>query len=650
MDEILWRPTEELRQDSLLASYLRFLPELGGPRTADYADLWAWSIRERAAFWASVWDFCGVIGERGGTVLENGEAMPGSRWFPEARLNFAENLLAGAAAGPGPALVFRGEDGRRRELGGAELAELTARLAARLRAWGIRPGDRVAAVLPNSVEAVIGMLAASSLGAVWSSCSPDFGAAGVLDRFGQIEPKVLIACDGYSYKGRRLDIRDKLERIRAGLPGLEQTLLVPFADPAAELAGAVRWPDALGDGPAPSLDFERLPFDHPLYVMFSSGTTGKPKCIVHGQGGTLLQHLKEHQLHSDLRPGDRVFYFTTTGWMMWNWLVSALASRATVLLFDGNPFHPGPEALWDFVAGERATFFGTSAKYLDACKKAGLEPARSHDLGALRTIASTGSPLVPESFDWVYAAVKPEVQLASISGGTDLISCFALGCPLLPVRRGELQCRGLGMAVEVWSPDGRPLIGEPGELVCTRSFPSMPTGFWNDPDGSRYRAAYFEHFPGVWRHGDWAELRPSGGMVIYGRSDATLNPGGVRIGTAEIYRQVEQIEAVEEAIVVGQDTGDGDQRVVLFVRLAAGRELDDALEDEIRARIRANASPRHVPAVIARVTDIPRTRSGKISEIAVRDVIHGRPVANTEALANPEALEQYRNRPELALD
>ncbi len=647
MNPVLWQPDPSAVERSATARFRQDLAAAGLADLDGFEALWAWSVADPAAFWGAWWEAAGVVGERGERVLEDPTAMPGARWFADARLNFAENLLAGQDGAP--ALVFRGEDGRRVELGREELRAQVGRLQRRLREWGVGPGDRVAAFLPNLPEAVVGMLAASSLGAVWSSCSPDFGVSGVLDRFGQVEPKVLLACDGYLYKGKPIDVRGKLGEIRAGLPSLERLVLVPFADPEAAVEGAVRWDEALA-GPPAAPAFTRLPFDHPLYIMFSSGTTGKPKCIVHGQGGTLLQHLKEHRLHVGLVPGERLFYFTTTGWMMWNWLVTGLASGATLVLFDGNPFHPGPEALWDLAVEEGVAVFGTSAKYLDACKKAGIAPRRSHDLGRMRAILSTGSPLVPESFDWIHEEVGPQIQVASISGGTDLISCFALGCPELPVRRGELQCRGLGMAVEVWDADGRPVVGEAGELVCTRPFPSMPTGFWNDPDGARYRAAYFEHFPGVWRHGDWVELTESGGMVIHGRSDATLNPGGVRIGTAEIYRQVEQVDEVEEAVVVGQDTGDGDQRVVLFLRLRAGHELDDALRQRLRATIRANATPRHVPAVIAQVQDIPRTRSGKISEIAVRDVIHGRPVKNTEALANPESLEEYRGRPELILD
>lgn len=507
------------------------------------------------------------------------------------------------------------------------------------------------------------MLAASSLGAVWASCSPDFGVAGVLDRFSQIQPKVLFAADGYLFKIERFDCCAKLDAIIAGLSSVEHVVMLPFTNDEAvwqwrHAANAEgdgphptrhSWAEALDVAPATQLKFRRLPFHHPLYIMFSSGTTGQPKCIVHGQGGTLLQHRKEHALHCDLRPGEKLFYYTTTGWMMWNWLVTALAGGVTIVLFDGNPFRPKTTALWDVVANEGIQVFGTSAKYLDACKKAGLTPKQSHNLQNLRAILSTGSPLMPESFDWVYAQVKSDLMLASITGGTDIVSCFALGCPIAPVRRGELQKRGLGMAVAVWDDQGNSLVGAPGELVCTKSFPSMPIGFWNDADGSRYRAAYFEFFPGVWRHGDWVEQTSHAGLIVYGRSDATLNPGGVRIGTAEIYRQVEQVDVVEEALVIGQDTGDGDQRVVLFVRLAEGVVLSEELIANIRSEIRANATPRHVPAIVLAVADIPRTRSGKISEIAVRDVVHGRRIKNTEALANPEALEYFRDRPELSL-
>jgi len=649
MAEILWQPDAARIAASRMASFAEAVgvPLVG--KDHGYDALWRWSVQNRERFWSAIWDTCSVVGEKGATVLGE-DVMPGADWFPEASLNFAENLLR--HDGPEDALIFRGEDGSRRCWSRTRLREAVRGLQQNMQAWGIQPGDRVAGFLPNSEHAVIAMLAASSLGAVWSSCSPDFGTRGVLDRFGQIEPKVLFAIDGYTFKGKPLSTSTKVEEIVACLPTLEHLVCIPFLGqgdlPAVEVRNHA-WEEVLLPDSTEALAFRRMPFAHPLYVMFSSGTTGQPKCIVHGQGGTLLQHRKEHALHCDLREGEKFFYFTTTGWMMWNWLVTGLAEGATLVLFDGNPFHPDPAALWDLVAEEGCAVFGTSAKYLDACKKAGLTPSSTHDLDALRLILSTGSPLVAESFDWVYAEVKQDVQLASITGGTDLISCFALGCPIAPVRRGELQKRGLGMAVQVWAELDQPIVGEAGELVCTESFPSMPTGFWNDPDGSRYHAAYFDFYPGVWRHGDWVALTPDQGMIVYGRSDATLNPGGVRIGTAEIYRQVEQIEAVEEAVVIGQDTGDGDQRVVLFVRLRPQAALDGELKDRIRKEIRANATPRHVPAVICAVEDIPRTRSGKISEMAVRDVVHDRAVKNTEALANPQALELYRDLPELAL-
>jgi len=655
---VLWQPTAAQVQQSQMAAFAEAvgLPIDPAAAEAGYERLYAWSIAEREAFWAAVWDFCGILGERGETILGD-DAMPGAAWFPEAKLNFAENLLA--RRDDFPALVFRGEDGRREQLSFAELAEQVRRLRAQLEAWGVVPGDRVAAFLPNLPAAVIGMLAASSLGAVWSSCSPDFGVDGVLDRFGQIEPKVLLAADGYLYKGKPLIEAEKLQRIVAGLPTLEHVVLVPFlgADGAEHAQDFVQaasqdcsrhlWPELLASAKDTPLTFAALPFAHPLYIMFSSGTTGKPKCLVHGQGGTLLQHRKEHQLHVNLRAGERLFYFTTTGWMMWNWLVSGLAQGATVVLYDGNPFFPDANAMWQMAAEENLEVFGTSAKFLDASKKAEVTPGQSHDLSALRAILSTGSPLVEESFSWVYEQVKQDLMLASITGGTDILSCFALGCPVVPVRLGELQRRGLGMAVEVWDSSGQAIIGEAGELVCTKSFPSMPTGFWQDDDGQRYHQAYFDTYPKIWRHGDWVELRESGGMVVYGRSDATLNPGGVRIGTAEIYRQVEQAPEVLEAVVIGQDTGDGDQRVVLFLRMQPGHRLSEGLSDQLRQRIRKHASPRHVPAIILEVQDIPRTRSGKISEIAVREVVHGRHVRNTQALANPEALKEFQSRSEL---
>jgi acetoacetyl-CoA synthetase len=522
------------------------------------------------------------------------------------------------------------------------------RVAAGLAGDGVGPGDVVAGFLPNLPEAVIAMLACASLGATWTSCSPDFGIRGVLDRFGQVQPKVLFTADGYHYAGKAIDSLAPIAGVLRELASVERVVVVPYARAAggaAEPAGSVDFADYGTRGIAPR--FERLPFDHPLYVLYSSGTTGVPKCIVHGAGGTLVQHLKEHRLHTDLKPGDRLFYFTTCGWMMWNWLASALASESTIVLYDGSPLHPGPAVLWQMAADEGVTIFGTSPRYLAALEKAGYRPRERHGLAVLRTVLSTGSPLAPEQYDFVAQAVGEDVQLASISGGTDIVSCFALGNPLLPVYRGELQCRGLGMKVEVWDDAGRAVTGEKGELVCTAPFPSMPVGFWNDPDGARYRAAYFERFPGVWHHGDYALATPRGGLVILGRSDAVLNPGGVRIGTAEIYRQVELVPEVLESVVIGQETGH-DVRVVLFVRLREGMELDEALRERIRRQIRANATPRHVPARILQVPEIPRTISGKVVELAVRETVHGRPVKNTDALANPGALEHFRGRPELA--
>jgi acetoacetyl-CoA synthetase len=649
MDQPLWRPSPARIAQANATAFIALVKRAWGADCADFPALWQWSVDNRDKFWVSLWDFAGVIAEtRGECVLVDGDKMPGAKWFPDARLNFAENLLR--RRDEGPAIVFRGETGERRELTSRALYDLVSRIAQALAAAGVRQGDRVAGYLPNIPESVACMLATASIGATWSSCSPDFGAAGIADRFGQIAPKLLFVADGYSYNGKFQDTLGKAREAVKGIAGLERTVVLPFAGPATDLAGlpgATAFADFIAPFPARDIAFRRLPFDHPLYILYSSGTTGKPKCIVHGAGGTLLQHVKELALHTDVKKDDRVFYFTTLGWMMWNWLVSALACEATLVLWDGSPFHPHPGVLFDVAEEERLTLFGTSAKYIDAAKKAGVAPIETHDLSALRTITSTGSPLVPESYDYVYTRVKKDVCLSSISGGTDIVSCFVVGNPIGPVWRGEIQARGLGLDVQVFDEAGRASVGVKGELVCAKPFPSMPVAFWNDPDGSRYRAAYFERFPGVWCHGDWAEITPRGGMIIYGRSDAVLNPGGVRIGTAEIYRQVEQIEEVEEAIAVGQDW-DGDSRVVLFVKLRPGRTLDARLEDAIKARIRAGASPRHVPARILQVPDIPRTRSGKITELAVRDVVHGRPVKNVEALANPEALEHFRARRELA--
>ena len=612
-----------------------------------YEDLYRFSIDRPADFWREVWSFCGIRGEMGKRVVVDLDKMPGAQFFPDARLNFAENVLRRRDSAPG--IIFNGE-GRLRSLSHAELYIEVARFAAALRKAGIRPGDRVAGYLPNLPETIIAALGAAALGAVWSSCSPDFGVQGVLDRFGQIEPRVLIAADGYFYGGKHYDVLPRVAEIVRALPTVEHTVIVPYASPQPSLAGISRsrlWREWVGTDQAPDLVFEQLPFNHPLYILYSSGTTGIPKCIVHGAGGTLIQHLKEHQLHCDIHHGDRVFYFTTCGWMMWNWLVTALASEATLLLYDGSPFHPTGTVLFDFAEENGMTLFGTSAKYIDALNKAGLSPIDTHRLETVRTMTSTGAPLAPESFSFVYDHIKRDLHLASISGGTDIVGCFVGGVPIAPVWRGEIQAHLLGMKVEVFDDEGHSLgPGEKGELVCTMPFPSMPTGFWNDPDGRKYHAAYFERYPGVWRHGDYVALTEHGGVIIYGRSDAVLNPGGVRIGTAEIYRQVEQLEDVVESLVIGQQW-DADERIVLFVRLREGSTLTPELQDRIRRRIREHTSPRHVPARIVQVTEIPRTKSGKIVELAVRDVVHGREIRNREALANPEALDQFRNRMEL---
>ncbi len=647
-DAPLWTPAPADIEAAPITAFMREAARVSGRGLSDYDDLHRWSIEDREAFWSLVWDYCGVIGEKGARVLVDGDRMPGASFFPDARLNFAENLLG--HPGDGEALVFRGEDKVAYRWSWRELRDAVSRLQQYLRAAGIGPGDRVAAMMPNMPETIAAMLAAASLGAVWSSCSPDFGVQGVLDRFGQIEPSIFIAPDGYWYNGKRIAVGEKVAEVLAKLPTVRKAVIVDYLGGAGELAASIDRAETLAEvleSHAPAeLAFERLPFAHPLYILFSSGTTGIPKCIVHSAGGTLLQHLKEHRLHAGIRPGDRFFYFTTCGWMMWNWLVSGLASAATLLLYDGSPFYPDGNAIFDFAQAERMTYFGTSAKFIDSVRKSGLKPAETHDLSSVRVISSTGSPLSPEGFAFVYEAIKEDVHLASISGGTDIAACFVLGVPTKPVWIGEIQGPGLGMAVDVWDDEGRPVRGEKGELVCTKAFPSMPPRFWNDPDGAKYHAAYFDRFDNVWCHGDFAEWTAHGGMIIHGRSDATLNPGGVRIGTAEIYNQVEQMPEVLEAICIGQ-AWDDDVRVVLFVRLAAGVALDSELEKRIRDRIRTGASPRHVPARIVAVADIPRTKSGKITELAVRDVVHGRGVKNKEALANPEALELYRDLPEL---
>lgn len=644
----LWTPSEAQIASAPLTEFMRAAERVSGRTFADYHDLHTWSVAEREAFWDLVWDFCGIIGEKGETVLADGDQMPGARFFPDARLNFAENLLK--KTGSSNAIVFRGEDQVERRLSWDELRAKVSQLQQLFVKLGVKQGDRIAAMMPNMPETVAAMLAAASIGAVWSSCSPDFGEQGVLDRFGQIEPVVFIVPDGYWYAGKAIEVADKVAAVAVKLRTLRKVLVVDYLgtaeDVAATIEGAEALETALQPFAAKAVTFERLPFAHPLYILFSSGTTGIPKCIVHSAGGTLIQHVKELRLHAGIVEGDRFFYFTTCGWMMWNWLVSGLSCGATLLLYDGSPFHPSGNVLFDFADAEKMTYFGTSAKFIDSVRKAELKPITTHDLSTVRTISSTGSPLSPEGFRFVYEGIKHDIHLASISGGTDIVSCFVLGVPTEPVWVGEIQGPGLGLAVDVWNDDGQPMRQEKGELVCTKAFPAMPIGFWNDPDGKKYHGAYFERFDNVWCHGDFAEWTEHGGMIIHGRSDATLNPGGVRIGTAEIYNQVEQMPEILEAICIGQDF-DNDVRVVLFVRLAPGVVLDEELEKKIKAKIRTGASPRHVPARIVAVTDIPRTKSGKITELAVRDVVHGRSVKNKEALANPEALDLFRDRPEL---
>lgn len=649
MSDTLWQPSAERIGKTRIDAFRRFVNQRHGLDIGDYPGLHQWSIDQREAFWQAIVDFFEVSFHQGAEcVLREGSQMPSAQWFPGATLNFAEHLLK--RRDDSVAVVAIAEDGQRQQLTYAELAAQVAGLQASLRAIGVGLGDRVVACMPNTWQTLVGMLATTSLGAVWSSCSPDFGTQGVIDRFGQIEPKVLITCAGYRYAGKDVDQGEKIDQILQRLPSLEQLLIVSGTRPQARAedyrtqARVSLWQDFYRSGGDPV--FVAVPFAHPLYILYSSGTTGVPKCIVHGTGGVLLQHLKEHGLHADLGPGQRLFYYTTCGWMMWNWLVSTLATGASLVLYDGSPFHPHNERLVDLIDSEAINAFGTSPKYLAALEKAGSRPRLSHRLDSLKTLLCTGSPLSPQSYDYVYRQIKADLCLASMSGGTDIVACFVAGNPVQAVRRGEMQGKGLGMAIEVWNDQGQPVLGEKGELVCTRHFPSIPVGLWNDPDQSRLRDSYFKLFPGVWAQGDYAEQLADGGWLIHGRSDAVLNPGGVRIGTAEIYRQVEKLEQVLESLAIGQ-SWEQDVRVVLFVRLQESEVLDDALRERIRQVIRSNTTPRHVPARILAVTDIPRTISGKIVELAVRNVVHGLPVKNTDALANPEALEQFRDREEL---
>jgi acetoacetyl-CoA synthetase len=639
----LWQPDQERIQQSNLQHFMAEVNRFHGLQLHSYAQLYQWSVEKTTRFWPLVWQHCGVKGELGNIVAENRQEMQRTRWFPDSRLNFAENLLR--RQDDTPAIISRIEGSPSHTLSWRELADQVARLAQWLRGQGIGRGDVVAAYLPNIAETVVAMLATTSLGAIWTSTSPDFGEASVVERFGQTRPRVLFAVDGYRYNGKAIDIQDKVAGVVSQIDSIEQTVMIPLLGHPLQLGHG--WRQILASQPDASLQFEPMAFNDPLYILYSSGTTGKPKCIVHGIGGTLLQHLKEHQLHCDIKPGERIFYFTTCGWMMWNWLVSALASGATLVLYDGSPFYPDGNVLWDLARDEEVALFGTSAKYLDALHKQGYTPIKTHQLPQLRLICSTGSVLSPEGFDYVYQQIKQDVQLSSISGGTDICSCFVIGNPISPVYRGESQGRGLGLAVQVFNEAGQPVQGEKGELVCTKPFPAQPIGFWGDASGDKYHAAYFERFDNIWCHGDWIELTPTGGILFYGRSDATLNPGGVRIGTSEIYRYVEQLEEVEESIVIGQQWQQ-DERVVLFVKLKPGLMLDEALRERIRQQVRQHCTARHVPARILQVDAIPRTKSGKIVELAVREVVHNRPVNNTHALADPEVLSQYRDRPELA--
>ena len=650
MSKLLWQPSEERKASTNIAKFMTFVNERHGSSISTYDALHAYSVSAQEKFWSDIWDFCGVKAEtQGERVIEDGDKMPGARYFPDSRLNYAENMLQ--RRDDKVTLVFRGEDKVRREVTARELHDDVSRMHAALAAFGLQAGDRVCGITPNMPETIVAFLGAVSLGGTWSSCSPDFGVQGVLDRFGQVEPRVLVVCDGYYYNGKTHNIGDKVREIASQLPTVEQVVIIDYIGEAEALAASLDNAVTLDGFMAPhtpgEIAYTQLPFDHPIYILFSSGTTGVPKCIVHTQGAALLKHMVEQTLHTDIKEDDKLFYFTTCGWMMWNWLVSALATGCTMLLYDGSPFYPNEKVIFDFADETGMTIFGTSAKYIDAVKKTGWEPKTTHSLETVRMMCSTGSTLAPESFDFVYDSIKSDIHLASMSGGTDICGCFVSGNPMAPVYRSEIQANGLGMGTNVYDDDGTPCPpGVKGELVCDKAFPSMPLMFWNDPDGAKYHAAYFDRFDNVWCHGDFAEWTEHGGMIIHGRSDATLNPGGVRIGTSEIYAQVEKLPEVIEGLCIGQ-SWDDDTRIVLFVRLADGVTLDEELVKKIKTQIRTGASPRHVPGVVVAVDDIPRTKSGKITELAVRDVVHGREVKNKEALANPEALELFKNIPQL---
>lgn len=644
MSTPIWKPNESQILNANVTKFISFVNQERGLKLSNYWDLHQFSIDHSDNFWRLCADYCGAVGDFSGPERV-GESMVDTQWFPEAKLNFAETMLS--RRDEKDAIVFRGENKIELRLSFSDLYLQVAKVQSHMRSCGVGPGDRVAAFLPNHPAAIIGMLATTSIGAIWSSCSPDFGRQGVLDRFGQIEPKMIFVVDGYYYNGKAHDTIERVKSFLDDLPSVEKVVMVEYIQTyTGDIENCSTLLEITSNLPDKEVEFKQVPFDHPLYILYSSGTTGAPKCIVHGHGGTLLQHLKEQQLHADIRKDDRVFYFTTCSWMMWNWLVSALASKATLMLYDGSPFYPGAKALWDFAEAEKFTLFGTSAKYIEALQKVGFSPKSGRNLEALRGMASTGSPLSAEGYDFVYSEIKDDLHLASISGGTDIVSCFVLGVPTLPVYRGEIQAPGLGMDVQVWNDEGESVRQQRGELICAQSFPSRPVFFWRDEGGQKYYSAYYEHFEGVWAHGDFAEITKHGGVVIYGRSDAVLNPGGVRIGTAEIYRQVDKIEAVLESIVIGQEWKN-DVRVVLFVKMREGQELTDSLIQEIKLVIRTECTPRHVPAKILEVGDIPRTKSGKIVEISVRDIVHGLEIKNKESLANPEALEFFKNREEL---
>lgn len=642
---VVWTPSQDQILNSNLKKFTEFVEENTGKHFKSYDELHHFSI-SNPEFWRFIIEFCKVEGEWNGPIYE-GENIFSAQWFPQSKLNFAENMLKNRS--DNEALIFRCEDRISKTLSFAELYNQVSKTAQHLKELGVTKGDRVAGFLPNFAGSIVAMLATASVGAIWSSCSPDFGEQGVIDRFGQIEPKVLFCVDGYFYNGKTHNCLDKIKSFTARLPSLKQVVVFDYASLSnIVINNSISYQEILENYEAIEIGFERVGFDHPLYIMYSSGTTGVPKCIVHGHGGTLVQHLKEHQLQTNISSGDRVFYFTTCSWMMWNWLVSALGTGATIMLYDGSPTYPDNTVLWQFADEEEFSHFGTSAKYIETLMKDDVNPSAIFKLSNLKVICSTGSPLSAECYDYIYNNVG-YVHLASISGGTDIVSCFVLGVPNIPVRRGEIQGAGLGMAVEIWDDSGRVNRGERGELVCTKPFPSRPVKFWNDIDGRKYHAAYFDRFEGVWAHGDFAEQTPDGGYIIYGRSDATLNPGGVRIGTAEIYRQVDRVKEVLESIVIGQ-IWESDTRIVLFVKLREGINLTETLADTIKKLIKNNCTSRHVPSKILQVEDIPRTKSGKIVEIPVRDIVHGREVKNKEALANPEALDYFKDRPELALE